>query len=657
VNQDLATDYAFRGDVKLSGPVPEVEETTPGTYPRMLHLGDEVEDLLKTYIDSEIEAFYTERQDLLEDWKDWQTLYWAKPEKKERTFPFKRAANIVIPLAAIAVEAIHARTMNTLFSVEPFWSIRPKSKAWVESAKPTERWLQSEVESSDSLDMYAFCNESLLELYKLGTAVAKSGYERLVKKTLRPVGDTEQEYYAVVRNSATVDRVPLASFVMRFAELDPQIAPLVGEKHSVSWSQLKKHAQAGRMDPEAIEKIKSSWRDKRDISDAGEGTELENHVQELAKAEPLWYSTFDFYELWISFDVDKDGWDEEIVVDYHKETGTFLSVRYNWYDDLHRPYRIANYFNVEGIWPGIGVCKQSEQFQAEVTAIHRQRLDNATLANMGMIVLRKGSGYGPGEPIFPGKMWFLDDVKDIAPLKLNEIYPSAYANEQGVVGYNDKRVGVNDLILGLQQEGTPATATSDVARLAESNKRFDLVLKNIKRWLSQIGVDVITNYQIFGDQQVHWLVLDEDGAYVEAVLRMPSVLVRRGAIIDLTVTDTITNREIEKAQWLQIFQVMSGFYQSIFQLSQVFGDPNITAQLAQKALIGTDEIMRRLLETYNITDTDKFTLSEKAANANAGSNGPPPGAGTTGFPPGVSSNGGGTGAFGGNRLGPGVGSS
>jgi hypothetical protein len=649
VTQTNYLDAAYRGDVELSGPIPEVETTVPGTYPRMAVLGDEIEDLLKTYIDTELDAFFTERQFLLEDWKNWQTLYWAAPEKKERTFPFKRAANIVIPLGAIAVEAIHARTMNTLFSVEPFWSIRPKSKAWIESAKPTERWLQSEVESSESLDMFAFCDEALLELYKLGTVVAKSGYDRLIKKSLRTIGDTEQEYYAIVRNSATVDRVALANFVMRFAELDTQTAPLVGEKHTVTWSQLKKYAQAGRMDPKAIEKIKVHWKDSRvSSSNAGDGAELFDHIEHLANAEPLWYSTYDFYELWISFDIDNDGWDEEIVVDYHKDSGTFLSVRYNWYEDLHRPYRIGTYVKVEGIWPGIGVCKQVEQFQAEVTTIHRQRLDNATLGNMGMIVLRKGSGYGPGEPIFPGKMWFLDDVNDIAPLKLNEVYPSAYANEQAVMSYSDKRVGVNDLILGLQPAGTPATATSDVARLAESNKRFDLVLKKIKRWLSLIGVDVITNYQLFGDQQVHWLVLDEDGIYVDQVLQMPSVLVRRGAVIDLTVTDTITNREIEKAQWLQIFQVMSSFYSNVFQLSQVFGDPTIVAELAQKSLIGTDEIMRRLLETYQITDTDKFTLSPKAQNANAGA--VAPGAGGTGFPPGISTNGGGAAAFGGGRI-------
>jgi hypothetical protein len=200
--------------------------------------------------------------------------------------------------------------------------------------------------------------------------------------------------------------------------------------------------------------------------------------------------------------------------------------------------------------------------------------------------------------------------------------------------------------LGLPQEGTPATATSDVARLAESNKRFDLVLKNIKRWLSLIGTDVITNYQIFGDQQVHWLVLGQDGIYVEQVLRMPSILVRRGAVIDLTVTDTITNRETEKIQWLQIFQTLTQYYQAVFQLSQVLGDPNLTAQLGQKALVGSDEVMRRLLETFNITDTDRFTLAEKQPNENAGLIAPP-GAGV-GLPPGA--NGGGNSGFGGGRL-------
>jgi hypothetical protein len=307
--------------------------------------------------------------------------------------------------------------------------------------------------------------------------------------------------------------------------------------------------------------------------------------------------------------VDGDGINEEVVVDYHRETGTFLSIRYNWYDDLHRPYRIANYLNVEGIWPGIGVCKQTEQMQQEVTTMHRQRLDNATLSNMTQIVLRKGMGYNAGEPIFPGKMWFVDDPgKDIVPFKLNEIYPSSYINEESIISYYEKRTGANEAILGIPQSGTPGTATSDLTRLAEGNKRFDLVLKNVKRWLSAIGVDVVINYQIFGNQKSHFFILGSDGAEVEKVLNMPSVLVRRGAVIDLTVTDTISNRQVEQQQWLSLFQVITNYYDRVLQLAQLLGE-EVFAEIAPKALIAGDDVLKQLLTTFNVPDSDRFTLA------------------------------------------------
>lgn len=610
----LHQDPAYRGDAPVDGGVSPPQATVRGNWPRMLNLDDEIEENLRIWIDEELEAFYVERQPMMEDWKRWQTLYWAAPAKKEKNFPFRRAANVVVPLAALAVEATHARFMNTLFSVEPFWSIRPRSKEWRNFAKPFEGYLQSEVEAGSTLQMYDFCNEWIMELCKLGTAVCKTGYKKLIKKSLRSIGDAEEEFFAVVQNGGTVERVPLGNFVMRFADQDPQLASLVGERHEFTWAQLKRMAQSGRMRGEAIEKIKHHWTMIRQGHDAGDIDESQKKIEEYANAEPKWTSTFKVHELFLSFDVDGDGWDEEIVVDYHKPTGTFLSIRYNWYEDLHRPYHVTNYTVIEGIWAGLGLCKKSEQFQEEATTIHRQRLDNATLANMAQIVIRKGLGYRDGEPIFPGKMWFVDDVqRDIKEFKLSEIYPSSYNNEESIVRYYEKRTGANDVVLGLPQQGTPGTATSDLTRLAEGNKGFDLVLKNVKKTLSRVGYDVITNMQLFGNQQIHWYTEGDDGQYVEEVLNMPPLLVRRGAIIDLTVTDSITNREVEQRQWLQLFQVITNYYDRVVQLSQIVaegtGNIEMFIGVAQRALMASDAAMRRMLETFTIPDADEFSLA------------------------------------------------
>lgn len=609
----LHIDPAYKGDAPIPQEPSSVIENPEGEgrWPRMLVLEEEVKDRLKMYLDHELEKAYTERERLVEDWKQWQTDYWAQPASKEKNFPFKRAANFVIPLNAIAVEAAHSRFMNTLFSVRPFWSVRPRSRRWIESARPVEDWLQTEVENPKALNLFHFCTESLMELCKLGTAVGKSGYERVLKKTnvQSPGSDFMEPKYVSVKNSATLDYVPVANFLMRVNYQDPQEAPWVGEDHRFSWAQLKRMASSGRLDAEAVDAIKHWWSTQQ--TQSGDSEDYKEHVDELAKVKEIWKEDFKTQEIWLSFDVDGDGFDEEIVIDYHRHSRTILSVRYNWYEDLRRPYRITQYVKVEGRWPGIGIGKQTEQLQKVVTTINRQRVDNATLANMRMFAVKSTSGYGPGEPLFPGKIWSLDDPSDIQPVQMSEIYQSSVFNEDALVRYHEKRVGVNELILGMPQQGTPGTATGDLARIEEGNKRFSLVLKNIRHWLSQLGTDVLSNYQQFGDQERHWLVLDERGELVERVLRMPPELASTGAIVEITVSDATINRQVEQQQWMGLFQVLTNYYDRVLQLAQILGDPELFGEIGQRAMLASDEAVRRLLETFTITDTERFMLTSE----------------------------------------------
>lgn len=605
----LSNDPAYLGEAEIPRPQDFPVEGGRGVWPEMLVLEDEDHDRLVRWLEAEIFAARQEREPLLDDFEQWQTDYWAKPSKKVKNFPFKRAANIVVPLTATAVEAIHARLMNTMFAVEPFWSIRPKTKPWIEAAKPVERWLQTEAENPEALDVYNFCAQSFMELIKLGTGVGKSGYEKVIKK----VNDDGIARYVTVRNSATLDYVPVANFLQRIHETDPQLSGWCGEEHTYTWAQLKRMAGSGRMIPNAVEQVRTYLTGR-----GGEGAgseDYQEHVDELAKNEQVWHEEVTTQEIWCSFDVDGDGWDEELVVDYHYDSRTILSIRYNWYEDLHRPYRVGNFIPVEGRLYGIGVGKQNEQLQKEVTTIRRQRLDNATLANMRMIAIKKTSGYGPNEPIFPGKMWFLDDVEDIKALELSEIYQSSIVNENSVIRDSEKRTGVNEVLLGLPQEGTPGTATGDLARIAEGNKRYDLVLKNVRRWLGLLGQDVVANYQQFGDQERHWITT-EDGEWVERVFTMPAQLVRFGANIDITVTDSTVNRQVEQRQWMGVFQMMSQHFGSAMevalQLVQLTQDPQMlqfAVQLGQRSLLASDTAMQHVLSTFdNVVDKEPFKL-------------------------------------------------
>jgi hypothetical protein len=513
--------------------------------------------------------------------------------------------------------------MNTLFAVEPCWSIRPKSRAWIEAAKPTEDWLQSEVEDENALDVYTFCNDSILEGIKLGTMIGKSGYERRIKKTLKPTPDGLNEpVYVETNNGATLEYVPCANFLIRASEQDPQEATWVGEQHEFTWGQLKRFSQSGRMSQDAVEGLKPWLNDQIRVTQTGDAEEYHQKLDELQNFEPIWHSRLKVFEVWLSYDIDGDGEDEEIVIDFHWESRKILSARANWYADLHRPYRVTQYVKVEGrIW-GIGIGKQNEQFQTAVTTIHRQRLDNATLANMRMMAVKKASGISPDEPIFPGKMWFVDDPQnDIKVVQLSEVYRSAFDNESALLRYSERRTGVNEVLLGMPQQGTPGTATGDLARISEGNKRFDLVLKNIRRWLGLLGGDVIANYQQFGDQQRHWLVLGEKGQWVERVLDLPQILVTQGAAVELTATTSVTNQQVEQQQWLALFQVMSQYYDRIISLAQLLGEPEVLIESAVRAVRASDEAMKRLLQTFNVLDAERLLFLDEEERANGRSAG------------------------------------
>ncbi|MCP4902619.1 MAG: hypothetical protein GY906_37115 [bacterium] len=624
VSLGTTLDPAWQGLVPVPSEAPPPVDS--GQWPRMINLGEDRETDLVNWLYEELRRCWVEREPLVDDWTHWQAQYWARPRNKVRNWPFPRSANIVIPLTAISVEAVYARLFNTLFSGDPFYTLRPKTIDWLNAAPSVEEWFQTEIENPAAINMFRFCQDALMELCKLGTAVGKSGYDRDVRKSLRMISGVEVEHFWDYKNGACLDWVPLANFLIRLFEKDPQTSSWVGEEHVFTWSQLKKMSLSGKYMPEAVEEIKNQWVD-RSLEHAGESQAYQEDLDEIANERAIWRETFKVQEIWCSFDVDNDGIDEEIVVDMHWRSKTVLAIRYNWYDDLRRPYQIAQYVPVEGRIYGIGIGKQNEQFQAEVTTIHRQRLDNATLANMRMLALKKGSGYGPKEPVFPGKLWFLDDVADVKELQMSEVYPSSYANEEAVLQYSERRTGVNEVILGQPDQGTPGTATGDLARLREGNKRFDMVLRNVRRWLGLLGTDLLANYQQFGDQGRHWIVEGEDGILIQQVLELPPTFVRIGAIMEVTASTSLINQETEQQQWLALTQIMENYYRGQMEIGasimQITEDPTVFLQLAMQALGTSSELIKRLLETFSVADLEKLLLGDPDERQQQGQPGQP----------------------------------
>jgi hypothetical protein len=596
-------------------------------YPRQLYLDQEREDALISYIETELVNHYAERGPHVDDLMRWQKDYWAKPTTTQATFPFTGAATIIIPLSAIAVEAVHARTMTTAFGIPQFVAVHALSNDWDKAARPVERFMDRELlQEMKARKTFGDC---FLEAEKFGTMIGKTGYEKIVKTAVRTVGDTDEEFDVVIREGATFEAVSDARFLMPHSARDPQTAPWCGEEHSASSYEVMLMEssglfrtgtiidQGGENEPEKWSKLKA-WVNSMGSSSPQEGKKFQENQETLESTKPAFPNTIDWQEIWCGFDVDGSRKPKEICVHYHRESRSIMSVRYNWHSDLRRPYRTNVYFPVEHRWRGIGICKKNEQFQREVTTQHRQRLDNATLANMRMIKISKLSGYGPREPVFPGKMWFVDDMSHIETFQLGEIYPSSYQNEQATVIYSQQRTGVNETNLGMPQVGTPGTATSDLARIQEGNKKFDFVYANFKEFSNEIIMDTAENIQQFGPRRISYYDAVEGGDLVKKFFDMPVGLVRDGLLISMKASGQQQNKIIDRQNWQQIAAMLQQYYTGLIDLAMPLGDKQLLQTIFLKGMGAATEAMRQIFESYDIRNIDRMIVGELEGQINAG---------------------------------------
>lgn len=589
-----------------------------GMYPRELNLDEDTRLRLVSYLNEELTNHDFERPQMIDEIKKWQNDYWAEPVSARKTFPFMGAANIIIPLTAIAYETIHARTMMTFWATKPFVSAKSRGPGLPsDTEKPLENWIDYELEHN--VKIYKPFDDLFAEVEKFGTGIAKTGYEKIVKKAIRSTPTGDEVFPVAIKDGATLDPVSQVNFLFPHSYKDPQLDPWSGEVHSEHPYRVKLMEESGLFIKGTYEKL-LPWVTNSTNMDGLNVTSrsYERKQEELEKRKAHWPKRIHWQEIWLAFDVDGDGREEEIVVHFHFDSLTIMSCRYNWHEDLHRAYRIGVYMPLEGRWRGIGICKQNEQFQREVTTMHRQRLDNGTLANMGMIKVHRMSGYGPKEPIFPGKMWFLDDMTHIEPFTMTEVKQSAFADEQGTLIYSQQRTGVNEVMLGMPQVGTPGTATSDLARIQEGNKKFDYIMKNHKELANSIILDIFCNIVQFGPKNIDYFEWAEGGEKLRQLLTLPLPLLRQSIVFEVIAAGQQGNRILDRQNWTQVAALITQYYQSMIMLSE--GQPQLQQLILQKALIAATEAMKQILDTFDVRNKDRIIVEEveKLLNATPG---------------------------------------
>jgi hypothetical protein len=577
-------------------------------YPRHLNLGSDSESKLASWFETELINHLAERSPWIEQLARYQSDYNAEPSTKVATFPFQGASTIIVPLTAIAFEATYSRTAQTLYALD--------QKTFVKAFSPDKDVIEPALERL--LDQTLFLDmdfkkktePAVLELHKLGTGVGKADYADIRKKGVRyNRQQEEEEFEVIVHQGPMVDSVPLANFLMPFENEDPQTSRWCGEVFWLTPNEVLQRERDGFFKKGFYDELKQYYCDPS-TSDNPSTSVYRSGMEHQQNRVPVWPKRLEFYQIYTAWDFDNETYDQEICFVWHRQSRQFGAIWYNWFWDYRRPYRKGNYFPLEFRWAGIGIGKQNEMFQQEMTSIHRQRLDNGTIANLRMFKVNRNADIKPDEPLFPGKLWFLDDMNDVQPLEMGDVKVSAYNNENSIMLLSQQRTGVNELTLGMPQMGTPGTATDSAARVQESARKFDFTFNNTRTFLDELITDTLCNMAQWGPNAKR-IELLENGTKVELFLKQDYELFRKQLLCKVGLVGQNQNKLLDRQNMTQLSGVIKQYYTDLLTMAQQRQDQQLIAAITDQAFVAANETLLQILQTWDIRNPEKLLFKRE----------------------------------------------
>lgn len=577
------------------------------------------------HIEQELEDGLEEHRDRESRIDEWQRLYDGTPKTPTRNFPWPGAANLEVPLVGFTTDSIVARILNTVFSMEPFWTVRPLRKEVDPIAKPTEHYLDWSRKAEYNL--YRAFKPAVIQCTKFGWAWLKYGWENYTRRDYTLDNNGDVKYIDEIIRRPVVYHVPCQDLIIQAGVEDERIAEWLCHRVRLTDNQMLMRKQ-DNLYANVDELLK-----KKDYE-----IDMENEGRRYPRER---LNTL--YEFNIGYPI--DGVPVELIATYHRPSKQFTRI-------IHNPYPWRNYTKLtfierEGKLEGFGIARRLYQLQEEISTIHRQEVDNATVANTRFFLGKRGA-VRPGTQIWPGRFLTVSDPeRDIKAFQLGDIGVSLRSLEVQALGYAERASGISDPQLGRESQsmGSRATATGTLAMIQEGNRRFDLNVRDIRESGSEIGRRVLEINQRFRPQGASYFIEGADGQYVEQVLNLPAEFSAAKLSVELTASTATINRETEKQGLIGLLGVMTNYYERIIQSAMIVANPQIPGEVKElvvKVSEGAKHIVDRIVQDFDIRDVNTVVPAlmnhEAMMEMQSGQIGSPPGGASPGNAPPIPGN-------------------
>ena len=542
---------------------------------------------------------------------------WAKirrqrigvPEFEKKDTPWPDASNIVPPGMMIAENTIFGMTKNSMGARTPFWRVkayREKDRDDVRVAHTIEKYLEMIAASRTDLNKREADREIHEEADLMGTVFVMVPWSTHTYNIPLPGPDgTSVSTDVVFHDGPEWVVVPREDAFYRMRERSVQSARWWMHKIELEEADVEERFLSGRW----VEW--DGWRK----SARTEATLADNAADRQTGGVATTRNVWDFYEGFVRWQLQKDGPYIDLLVVIHREARVMVAARRN--EMGVRPLREVNFIKRTRRLDGFGVGQSGTHMQSELETQHNQRMDGTHLAGLRMLVARKNCGIKPREILKPGKILFVDNVKeDWAPFQVGEMYPSSIQAESLTWSYMQKATLQTDTMAGFA-DATMKSRDSiglQTNRMKASSGVIGAILETMEDAYSDIGL--FTVYQlIFNKERVlenerKWKRLDEQELKdLELALSIPLAEVPKRLVFSVRTTDIEQTYEMQRQNVLTLVSIYSMFQKQNLPLMMQMNAPNPqtgqplmdpeTKRYAMRMLTGNSRLMEKVFEFFD----------------------------------------------------------
>lgn len=576
-------------------------------------LSDGMRKRIAKWLTEEINAAKKERATLEEEWREIEDLYEKTTLDEKKNFPFEGAAHLMVSVIATYSEEIWARLHNTIFAPSDPFTAQPVGGEMLPYVDALKKFMT--IVTKEELKLKQVSTSLFLELVQLGSMVAKAIYT-VEEREIYTFDTASQEWLPLIettKHQPEVIPVPLEDFLFRMSARTMEECEWKAHRVRLSWHELLHREKQG-----IFKDIKPLKGQGTKDSDADAARQEREGVSVSQSQQP-----YECYEVWFEFPIgsgdddaeeESDDYPVRLVAWIHPETEHILRIQHNWYPLQLDPFELCPFIPSKQRIFGLGVGKMGKAVQLEVSTMHNQRLDNATLANTVVLKTKVDSSVPMNGAFRPGMNLPVDEQDDIQPMNVGQRFDSTIGEENHTLSMLERRIGIQDF-------RRSDNATGSVMQQMQSASKSDIIIGEITEFFSRLMTKVLLLYQQYYPGGKPLVLLGADGSYVEQVFQLPPRTILQGLRIKVTATTTAESKEMARSSKLSIFNLLTQYYGQLTQYLIQSQSPQmpLVAQFALLAIVDAlSAFVYEILDDFDVEQRERLTigldrLSELAA--------------------------------------------